>query len=133
MQLRCNFYNDLDNVVTNWDISKLSINYVQDENEGKLKVREFTTVTYGNIINFSLLLSHDDYPVEFKAGDTINVKLPDELQTPYFNIGSICSFDNSFTYDGFLYMNGKFISIRAIEDVRYYETLFLTGMYIFQK
>ena len=30
-------------------------------------------------------------------------------------------------------MNGKYISIRAIEDVRYYETLILTGMYIFQK
>ena len=29
-------------------------------------------------------------------------------------------------------MNGKYISIRAIEDVRYYETLILTGMYIFK-
>lgn len=108
------------------------IDALEEENDGKFQIASLHSVKYGNIVNFILKLYHQENSVFIKAGDSINVYLPQDFPRPYFNIGSITCFESIYSYEGYIYQKSNYINIRFTTDSAISDQLDLVGIFICQ-
>lgn len=117
-------YNDL--VVLNHDYGgEYSFDISGDTGED-FEINKFKVAKYGRIV-FCTIDLHCTSTDHFEKSKTINIKWPSDLvPEPLFSIGSICGYNQMYSFHGFLYSNEETttrIEIRITEEI--YTTNFI--------